>query len=55
MENRDKIKEAFSEQIRMWRDGRVKTENGECRILDQKVPVEDFAEGLIQIIETLNK
>lgn len=54
MENRDYIKEKITEQFRMWREGKIKTEDGVIGILEQKTLTNsDLAEAIISLIEKL--
>ena len=54
MENREKIKIALTEQMKMWREGKITTEYGTIGILEQKgLTNEALADGLIDIIEKI--
>lgn len=51
---REKLKDTLAEQMRIWREGKVKlSEDKTIGILDQDIKNEDLAESLIQLTETV--
>lgn len=56
MENRGYVKEKITEQFRIWREGKIKAEDGVIGILEQKgIENSDLAEAIISLIEKLQE